>query len=101
ALVEEAQEILAGAPPRVVTYGISDEEAAGVGLMCGGTVRIFLHEQSDDALDALDAVAAARAAGRPVALATLLDGEHTGAKLAILADRMVGGLGVSELLDHS
>jgi xanthine dehydrogenase accessory factor len=101
ALVEEAQEILAGAAPKVVTYGISDEEAAGVGLMCGGTVRIFLHEQHPAWLEALDAVAEARAAGRPVALATLLDGDRAGSKLAILADRTVGGLGVSELLDRS
>ena len=63
ALVEEAHAILAGEAPRVATYGISDEEAAGVGLMCGGTVRIFVHEQDEEALDALDAVAAARAAG--------------------------------------
>ena len=38
ALVEEAQSILAGAPPRVAAYGISDQQAADVGLMCGGTV---------------------------------------------------------------
>jgi len=101
ALVEEAQRILAGEEPRVVTYGISDEEAAGVGLMCGGTVRIFVHEQGEEALDALDAVAAARAAGEPVALATLLDGDGAGAKLAILGDRVVGSLGVTELLDRS
>src|SRR3954471_5491969 len=60
ALVEEAQGILAGAPPRVATYGISDQQAVGVGLMCGGTVRVFVHEVRDrtalDALrDALDA----------------------------------------------
>ena len=101
ALVEEAHAILAGEAPRVATYGISDEEAAGVGLMCGGTVRIFVHEQDEEALDALDAVAAARAAGEPVALATLLDGDGAGAKLAILGDRVVGSLGVTELLDRS
>src|SRR5918997_1513051 len=44
ALVEEAHGILAGAPPRVVTYGISDQQAVDVGLMCGGTVRVFVHE---------------------------------------------------------
>src|SRR6201999_691957 len=44
ALVEEAYGILAGSPPRVATYGISDEEAVGVGLMCGGTVRVFVAE---------------------------------------------------------
>src|SRR3954466_6208140 len=45
ALVHEAGELLDGtAPPRVVTYGISDQAAADVGLMCGGTVRLFVHE---------------------------------------------------------
>src|SRR4051812_17355751 len=47
ALVEEAHGILAGAPPRVATYGISDDQAIGVGLMCGGTVRVFVHELHD------------------------------------------------------
>src|SRR5690242_14168780 len=39
ALFEEANAVLAGGEPRVKTYGISDDIAAGVGLMCGGTVR--------------------------------------------------------------
>ena len=101
ALVEEAQLILGGEAARVVTYGVSDEEAAGVGLMCGGTVRVFVHEHRGDALEALDAVAGARAADEPVAVATLLDGDQVGAKMAILGDRVVGGLGVAELLDRS
>ena len=42
ALVEEAMGVFAGAPPRVATYGITDEQAVGVGLMCGGTVRVFV-----------------------------------------------------------
>lgn len=101
ALVEEAQRILGGGSARIVTYGVSDEEAAGVGLMCGGTVRVFVHEHRGDALEALDAVAGARAADEPVAVATLLDGDQAGAKMAILGDREVGGLGVTELLDRS
>ena len=101
ALVEEAERILGGEPAKVVTYGVSDEEAAGVGLMCGGTVRVFVHEHRSDALQALDTVAGARAADEPVALATLLDGDRAGAKMAILRDRVVGGLGVTELLDRS
>jgi xanthine dehydrogenase accessory factor len=53
ALVEEAQGILAGAPPRVASYGISDQQAAGVGLMCGGTVKVFVHElQAREPLEA-------------------------------------------------
>jgi xanthine dehydrogenase accessory factor len=101
ALVEEAGKILAGERARVVTYGVSDKEAAGVGLMCGGTVRVFVHEYGGDSLPVLEAVAAARATGRPVAIATLLDGERAGASIAILADRVIGGLGITELLDRS
>ena len=101
ALVEEAQRILGGGEARVVTYGVSDEEALGVGLMCGGTVRVFLHEYGDDALETLEAAAAARTADEPVARATLLDGDRAGASISILDDRVVGSLGITELLDRS
>src|SRR5215212_6738840 len=70
ALVEEAQGVLAGAPPRVATYGISDQQAADVGLMCGGTVKIFVDELA--ATGAVEAVRDEVAHARPVALATLL-----------------------------
>jgi xanthine dehydrogenase accessory factor len=100
ALVEEAQRIFAGEESRVVTYGVSDEEAADVGLMCGGTVRVFVHEQGEDALEPLGAVARARAADAPVALATMLEGPGAGTKMAISPDGVVGSLGL-ELLDHS
>src|SRR3954471_19289924 len=99
ALVEEAQGILAGAPPRVATYGISDEQAVGVGLMCGGTVRVFVHEVRDRT--ALDALRDALDADRPVALATLLDGPSAGAAMTVLDDRVVGGLQHTQLLDDS
>ncbi len=101
ALVEEAQRILAGGEAQVVTYGVSDEEALGVGLMCGGTVRVFVHELGDDSLESLRAVAAARAADQPVARGTLLDGDGAGASISIFEDRVVGSLGVTELLDRS
>src|SRR4051794_7458098 len=99
ALVEEAQGILAGAPPRVATYGISDQQAADVGLMCGGTVRVFVHEVLAPA--ARQATHDAVAEGRPVALATLLDGASAGATMAVLEDEVVGGLGHTDLLDMS
>ncbi len=101
ALVEEAQRILAGGEARVVTYGVSDEEALGVGLMCGGTVRVFVHEYDEDAVETLEAAAVARAADRPVARATLLDGDRAGASISILEDRVLGSLGIADLLDRS
>ena len=99
ALVEEARKILAGAPPRVARYGISDSEAADVGLMCGGTVHVFLHELT--AREAVQATADALALGTPVALATLLDGEHAGAQLAITPEATTGSLHVGRLLDDN
>jgi xanthine dehydrogenase accessory factor len=99
ALVQEAREVLAGGPARVATYGISDEQAAGVGLMCGGTVHVLVHEVADR--DVVETAAAAIAEGRPVALATLLDGPQAGRKLAVLEDEVHGSFGVAELLDDS
>ena len=99
ALVEEAHGILAGAPPRVATYGISDQQAAGVGLMCGGTVRVFVRELRDRT--ALEAVREELERGTPAALTTLLDGLSAGATMAVLPDRVAGSLEHTTLLDDS
>jgi xanthine dehydrogenase accessory factor len=42
AVVEEAREVLAGAPPRLVRYGIADQEAWDVGLPCGGEIGVWV-----------------------------------------------------------
>ncbi len=101
ALVEEAQKIFAGGPSHVAAYGISDQEAAGVGLMCGGAVRVFVHEAEAGSASRLERAAAAIEAGVPVAVATLLDGDAAGAKMVVLPDEVVGSLESDELLDHS
>jgi xanthine dehydrogenase accessory factor len=41
-IYEQAQEVLAGAPPRLLHYGVSDDLAWSVGLSCGGEVDILL-----------------------------------------------------------
>jgi len=101
ALVEEAQRVLAGGAPVVKTYGISDELAGDVGLMCGGTVRIIVSEVTEDVAPALVAALLAEGEGRPAAIATLLDGPNTGRRLAIVDGETTGELGVTELLDRS
>jgi len=41
-VVEQAQEVFASGEPRLVSYGISDEEAWAVGLPCGGEIDVFV-----------------------------------------------------------
>ena len=37
-----AQEVLDGGPPRLLTYGITDDMALNVGLPCGGEIDVFV-----------------------------------------------------------
>lgn len=101
AVVEEAKAVFAGGGARIATYGISDELAGTVGLTCGGTVHIFVHELAGGAAEVERAAREAIGAGRPVAIATMLDGEHAGAKLAVVDGEAIGTLEGPQLLDRS
>jgi len=41
-VAEQAREVLTTGEPRLLSYGISDDEALGVGLPCGGEIDVFV-----------------------------------------------------------
>ena len=76
AVVAEALEALGDGVPRVLEYGVTDEEAFAVGLACGGTIRVLVEPlgvgDGPDA-DLIARLAAARAERRPVVYAVRPD----------------------------
>ncbi|MGZ4174984.1 MAG: XdhC family protein [Solirubrobacteraceae bacterium] len=104
AVVTEAEELLAAgapAPAKLLRYGISDELAGTVGLMCGGIVHILVYELAGEAAEVERAVLEAHAEGRPAAVATLIDGDSAGARLAVTEDALIGSLHHTALLDRN
>jgi xanthine dehydrogenase accessory factor len=66
-VVLAAQEVLGGGGPRLVTYGITDDMALGVGLPCGGEIDVFVEELREQ--------------DRPQVLLTVVAGEGVGERL--------------------
>ncbi len=96
AVVELAEEIIAGGPPRLVHYGIADSEAWDVGLPCGGEIDVWIQ-----AYDSKRFTEIAATGGR-AAEVTLLEGSRPGAKLLVEADgARSGSLGAPELDDEA
>ncbi|MCV2869576.1 XdhC family protein [Defluviimonas sp. WL0002] len=68
AVVEEAIAALGDGRPRVLTFGVSDEEAFAVGLACGGRISVLIEPVGTALSEAMLAeLVAARAARRPIA----------------------------------
>ena len=70
AVFEEAQEVLAGVPPKRLRYSAVDESGWQVGLACGGTIEVYVEPLAD----AHRRLLAPLEAEETVALATRLDG---------------------------
>jgi xanthine dehydrogenase accessory factor len=47
AVVEVAGQVLAGAGPKLLHFGIADSEAWDVGLPCGGEIDVFVEEYAE------------------------------------------------------
>jgi xanthine/CO dehydrogenase XdhC/CoxF family maturation factor len=45
---ENAREVMNTGEPKLLSYGIADEEAWSVGLPCGGEIDVFVERLEDD-----------------------------------------------------
>jgi len=96
AVVAEAIDALADGKPRLLTFGVSDDEAFAVGLACGGTIRVLVEPVGACLPEALLAdLVAARADRKPLALMVnpttwqhcLSDGSHPATATRLASDR--------------
>jgi xanthine dehydrogenase accessory factor len=86
AVYELAQQVVAGEPPVLQRYGVSDDDAFAVGLTCGGILDVFVERIDRASFPQLEAVAADVEAGRPVAVCTVLehpDASRVGRRLVV------------------
>ena len=102
---ELGQQVISSGSPVLQRYGVSDDEALGVGLTCGGILDVFVERVSRADFPELAAVAADIAAGRPVAVATVVahpDPAYVGRHLVVRpeGEQGSGTLG-TERIDHS
>src|SRR5262245_17434670 len=86
AVYELGEQVLASGEPVLQRYGVSDESAFAVGLTCGGIIDVFVERVDHASYPQLGAVAEDVAAGRPVAVATVIahpDPSRVGRRLIV------------------
>ncbi|WGL51651.1 XdhC family protein [Nocardioides sp. BP30] len=94
AVYELAQEVRESGTPLLRRYGVSDEEAFAVGLTCGGIIDVWVERVDRASFPELAEVAADVEAGRPVAVATVIehpDPQRLGRRLVVRPDREPAG----------
>ncbi len=94
AVYELSTEVVTSGDPVLERYGVSDDDAFAVGLTCGGILDVFVEKVSRTTFPELGGIAADIEAGRPVALATIIehpDPSWLGRRLVVRPDDPADG----------
>ncbi len=73
AVYELGQSVMASGVPVLQRYGVSDDDAFAVGLTCGGILDVFVEKVDVETFPELGGIAEDIEAGRPVAVATVVE----------------------------
>src|SRR3954447_12143025 len=107
AVYDLAQTVVASGEPVLQRYGVSDDDAFAVGLTCGGILDVYVEKVSRETFPELGEIAADIEAGRPVALATVIehpDPAWLGRRLVVRPDPPIapdGGIVRDEAVEGS
>ena len=104
AVYELGQSVVESGTPALERYGVSDDDAFAVGLTCGGILDVYVEKVDRETFPELEEVAEDIEAGRPVALATVIehpDPAWLGRRLIVRPDLPVAGSLGSERADDA
>nr|WP_221199789.1 XdhC/CoxI family protein [Nocardioides soli] len=97
AVYDLAESVVDSGEPVLQRYGVSDDDAFAVGLTCGGILDVYVEKVSRETFPELEEIAADIEAGRPVAVATVIehpDPAWLGRRLVVRPDQpWAGSLG--------
>ena len=91
AVYELGESVVATGAPVLERYGVSDDDAFAVGLTCGGILDVYVEKVNQQTFPELGEVADDIEAGRPVALATVIehpDAERVGRRVVVRPEAM-------------
>jgi xanthine dehydrogenase accessory factor len=80
-VAEQAREVIGGGAPRLLSYGIADEEAWEVGLPCGGEIDVFVERLESELPDPEE----------PGVSLTVIEGERAGERRLTARDAIEAG----------
>jgi xanthine dehydrogenase accessory factor len=102
AVYELGESVVESGVPVLQRYGVSDDDAFAVGLTCGGILDVYVEKVNRETFPELEEIAADLEAGRPVALATVIehpDPAWLGRRLVVRPEAVSGSLGSSRADD--